>query len=96
MRTAAILKVFWRGIGAAWRCIERGKREETDEGARGFIGESSAWRWGKGLAARGDQRAGSQAVHAQVSWPELGDDPTGGVHLSVGVGGSDGTLSGFS
>jgi hypothetical protein len=27
--------------------------------------------------------AGRSAVHAKVSWAELGDDPTGGVHLSV-------------
>jgi hypothetical protein len=67
----------------AWRRVEQGKREETDEGARGFIGERFSWRRGKGLEARGDRRAGSAAVHAQVSWPELGDDLTGGPHLSV-------------
>jgi hypothetical protein len=35
------------------------------------------------LEARGDRRAGSAAVHTQVSWPELGDDLTGGPHLLV-------------
>jgi hypothetical protein len=37
-RTAVVQKVFQRGIGAAWQRVERGKREETDEGARVFIG----------------------------------------------------------
>jgi hypothetical protein len=37
-RTAAVQKVFRRGIGAAWRRVERGNREETDEGAQVFIG----------------------------------------------------------
>jgi hypothetical protein len=48
------------------------------------------------LGCRRERRstAGRSAMHAQVSWPELGDNPIGGVHLSAGGREGEYTLSG--
>jgi hypothetical protein len=53
------------------------------------VGEGLGFAWGV------DRTEGRDAVRAQDSWPELEDDLTGGLYLSVSNERGRGTLSGL-
>jgi hypothetical protein len=66
------------GLGAS-RMRKKGEVREMAEGL--YRGVCLEWGLGLGLGRRSIGK--SAPVHAQVSWPELGDDLTGGPHMSM-------------